>query len=315
MKSKINDITFSQIFNLIDILCNTTSSDVDFIKSKYSDIAIDYNSASDFLSNLSLIEQKEKQITISPELKSLFKENNTDTLVKIFLLQKMINHNSPFREEVLQFLKLFELRGNDWTCTLTTEQRLGYSGIRNLLIDLDCIEYDSNASQYLLLLRSLLLLKDSVDSFAITRKELSKLLEKREELGRNAELRIIEYEKQRLKEYPNLISKIKHIADDNVRAGFDILSFDGLDLQQSDMERLIEVKAVSMFSFKFYWSANEVNKAREAGNSYYLYLLPVESKLEFNITKLQVIRNPFVEIFSNPSKWEQSCESYCFKLT
>ncbi len=314
MPQNFDNISFTQLCSLINILGSTNSSDIDFIKSKYFDVARDYDATVEFLTNLSLVTQRDDQITISPELKSLFKEKNKTDIVRNLLLQKLIKRNSPYREELLRFFRLFELRGNDWACTPTKEQRLKYSGIRNLLIDMDCIEHDSKSGQYLFLSTTILLFEELLDSFAISRKEFSKLLEKREELGREAELRIIEYEKQRLLGCPNLISKIKHLADINVGAGFDILSFEGVDSAQPEMERLIEVKAVSKFSFKFFWSVNEVNKAKETGNNYYLYLLPVESKIGFDIDKLQIIQNPFLEIFNNSTKWAQSCESFCFRL-
>jgi len=74
---------------------------------------------------------------------------------------------------------------------------------------------------------------------------------------------------------------------------------------------MIEVKAVSKYSFKFYWSANELNNAKELGDRYYLYLLPMESKKDFK--GLQIVKNPFKNVINNPTKWEQLCESHCFK--
>ena len=83
-------------------------------------------------------------------------------------------------------------------------------------------------------------------------------------MGLSAELQVIKYEKKRLRSQPDLAKKIKHVAPEDVSAGYDILSWEIKHDKGTAIPRYIEVKAVSAVDSKFYWSQNEVEKAKEA---------------------------------------------------
>ena len=80
-----------------------------------------------------------------------------------------------------------------------------------------------------------------------------------------------------------------------------------------DDKVLIEVKAVSPYDYRFFWSRNEVEKAQETGNSYYLYLLPVITQYSFDISSLEIIRNPYQNIFLKNDKWNKKEEVFSFR--
>ena len=97
------------------------------------------------------------------------------------------------------------------------------------------------------------------------------------------------------------------------RQGYDIKSFeDYLDSNSKRIERYIEVKAVSVDNYKFYWSRMEIEIAKVFGEKYYLYLLPVISNNNFDFEKLIIIRNPFENVFSNVREWKKEEECITF---
>ena len=126
-----------------------------------------------------------------------------------------------------------------------------------------------------------------------------------------AELEILEYEKNRLSTYPELLAGFEHISQSDVNAGYDIKSFDlEPGVKGFAKPRYIEVKAVSKLNFKFIWTRNEIDKSKVSGNQYYLYLLPVISDKKFDIAGLKIINNPYEKVFKNKNYWEKREEQY-----
>jgi len=79
-------------------------------------------------------------------------------------------------------------------------------------------------------------------------------------------------------------------------------------------ELIIEVKAVSVEDYKFFWSRNEIEVAKIFGEKYFLYLLPVISKNTFEMEKLKIIRNPFKNVYTNQLEWQKEEESVSFSI-
>ncbi|MBT3510631.1 MAG: DUF3883 domain-containing protein [Nitrospina sp.] len=94
----------------------------------------------------------------------------------------------------------------------------------------------------------------------------------------------------------------------DVGAGYDIKSYtiDGLG-SESAVLRHIEVKAVSPFDYKFFWTANELANAKIFQETYYLYLLPVFETGMFDLGGLEVIKNPYFNIYKNQD-WDSTIE-------
>jgi len=145
-------------------------------------------------------------------------------------------------------------------------------------------------------------------------------LENQRKTGNTAEELTVEYEKKRLIEqgYIDLSLAVQRISQVDIFAGYDILSFNGKNSTYSH-DRRIEVKSTSSSSPYFYWSDNEISKAKEHGNEYWIYLWtnirPSGSQ------KLFCIQNPYenlilqglvkpkpvsyiIELSENASKYE-----------
>lgn len=131
------------------------------------------------------------------------------------------------------------------------------------------------------------------------------------EIGDVAEKIILEYEKNRLKQESAISesSLVQIISSTDVSAGYDIESFDG---KTADLEfnRHIEVKGSRRNDLSFYWSAGEIEKAKEMENSYWIYFVPginlINQTFDGDIIKIQ---NPAKEIF-NSGIFSSKCVKY-----
>lgn len=141
--------------------------------------------------------------------------------------------------------------------------------------------------------------------------QLKKSIEGREERGRAAEDWVLAYERERLLGHP-LSDQIQIVSDDNVSAGFDIISFSTLGALEHD--RYIEVKSFSGRE-KFFWSKDEIKVARSRGENYYLYLVDLSRILEKGYEP-HMICGPYSYFFeSDHPSWSQSVQSYEFTRT
>ena len=123
-------------------------------------------------------------------------------------------------------------------------------------------------------------------------------------------------EKKRLSQFSRLAGRIEHTAIKNVAAGYDIKSFDGeLNENGNDVQRYIEVKAVSLWDYGFNWTRNEIEKSKYYSKDYYLYLLPVMSTNKFDLESLKIIRDPYSNVYKNENEWIRTDELLAFSLS
>lgn len=180
---------------------------------------------------------------------------------------------------------------------------LAYAAIRNFLtiagaLDKEengeiCVagEYESNWTEQLRNRRK----KYTLD-------ELLKQQEDQSKRGLEAEEFVLALEKARL---PEMAQKIKRISDFDVKAGYDIVSFesDGID----HYDRFIEVKCY-LGSPHFYWSENEVDVAKILSEKYVLCLVDY-SRISDPAYTPEYIRNPYETIFEG-AEWLINSSSY-----
>jgi hypothetical protein len=121
----------------------------------------------------------------------------------------------------------------------------------------------------------------------------------REALGREAELRALAYERHRVGE--KYADRVVHVSLGDDGAGYDIESVTVVS-EDEVLPRLIEVKAVSADSFRFFWTANEVTTARRFGSWYFLYLLPASAE-RFDIDGMKRISDPYRRVLQENERW------------
>ena len=121
---------------------------------------------------------------------------------------------------------------------------------------------------------------------------LDAILERKKQVGDIGEDLTMTSEMNRLAGYGDLADRVKQVSLTDPYAGYDIASFDGY-LPGGCRDRFIEVKATSGTQPKFFWSSNEINKARKYGDMYWIYLW---TDIDGSQT-LHTIQNPYVELF------------------
>ena len=99
--------------------------------------------------------------------------------------------------------------------------------------------------------------------------------------------------------------KIELISDVYVNAGYDIISFN--DLDSFIIDRFIEVKSYRE-EISFYWSKNEVEKAKELATKYYIYLVD-RSLMNKKDYVPKIIQDPYKKIFENEF-WKKETENW-----
>lgn len=110
--------------------------------------------------------------------------------------------------------------------------------------------------------------------------------------GLLAEEWVLSKERERLKGHP-LLDQVCRISEEDVSAGFDILSFSSTNALQHDLH--IEVKSFVGVR-RFFWSRNEVKIAKELGEQYSLHLVDRLAMMKEGYAT-QVIRGPYSAMF------------------
>lgn len=198
---------------------------------------------------------------------------------------------------------------------------LRFFGIRNLLISIGFFERDIQLRSNNLFVSQnsselfQILVVDSLKECHLTSKRkltlsgLKSQLGRQEELGKEAELFVLDFEQRRLQDHPT-VSSIRRVSENHANAGFDIESFN--DKESVFVDRYIEVKSFSG-DVAFYWSRHEIQTANELTDKYFLYLVD-RDKLSQPGYAPRMLQNPFQKIFENEF-WKKEPEIWRVSAT
>lgn len=119
-----------------------------------------------------------------------------------------------------------------------------------------------------------------------TEKDLKKILENQNKIGKLGEEIAFKFEKNKVSNYenPKLLERVKLIAREYVDKGYDILS-----VYKDGTPKYIEVKTSKSLNPRFFFSRNEFNKSIEFKGSYWIYYVSLKDRkisLFDNIHKL-----------------------------
>lgn len=199
---------------------------------------------------------------------------------------------------------------------------LKFIGLRNLLISLDFFQRNDSYIRNLLYVnpdRSLIF-KSKIVEFLLQKEEVSRTHKKitlenlkarvsfQEKAGKDAEIFVLNYEKNRLGGH-EFQEKIRRISEDFSNAGYDIESFN--DMGSVFIDRFIEVKSFSG-EINFYWSQNEVHIAKTLEDKYFLYLVD-RNKMSDPSYSPKIIQNPFFKVFES-EHWRKEAETWKFSI-
>jgi len=312
-----NKISVNQIVFISQVINEYSLMQQEFIEVRYSKTMSNYQTTIELLKGLKLIGIIKDKIVVKPAYRQLLNDiqysSQTKEVAIRFLIKSIFDSPNQFRIYANQFFSNFSLRDEYYEFKPTLRQKLEYSGIRNFLMDLRLLDYDSTNTKYVIKDHFVVTYPELREGFSISERNFKQIQKLREEIGRAAELKIIEYEKERLSDFPQIVDKIEHIAVKDVSAGYDIKSFESNE-ERRLVSRLIEVKAVSSWNYHFYWTKKEIETSKLSGKNYYLYLLPVYTRNEFDIENMKIISDPFVNVYNDRNVWTPIIETISYTL-
>jgi hypothetical protein len=310
MNSPFDNIKLSQLYILCNALAVTQVRHVSNIKRKYLESALSFEETLSLLEELKIVKNNSDELsstkTFSTPCPSIdeFKKR---------ILPVLFAANGDISEHLRTFLLNFETDTQKTYFNASDLQKIKFSDTRNLLLELDFISVSEDNSTYFINPEYTDLFLKQFSRRKLAPETLKRKQTENDAIGLAAEKAVIEFEIGRLIGISFNQDEIEHTSQENALAGYDIKSFENhLDENSKYVDRFIEVKAVSIDDFKFYWSRNEMGIAKVLGEKYFLYLLPVISSNTFDFSKLMIINNPFKNIYSNKLHWEKEEESVSF---
>lgn len=265
-----------------------------------------------FLSYIHAIFYNDSYIFLTDEGIELVKKIKSGTDIRSIIVEMLINKVSESKE-YLHLLKNTNLiKFDDLYSTYVVKNNyipIRYSNIKNLLINLGFFYFEEANKNHLILNCEYInkvkkIMKQMRSKISI--EEFKEIQERKDFYGEQAEIFIISYEKNRLVGHQN-VDKIERISEIDVGAGYDIISFESKHSEILDI--YIEVKSF-WENIGFFWSKNEIQAAKEKGESYYLYLVD-RKELDQKSYKPHIIRNPYKQVFCD-NKWKREVENWYF---
>lgn len=316
---QFENISLKQILVFSEIINSSSLLKTEFIKKKYLRSATDFDEISSFLKELGLVKIRKTQIVLNPKYKVFLKKLKNlqlkQQMVQQFFISNLILKTNSFSGYLNEFFSHFHWKDGRYKFKPSTSQRLRYSGLRNFLMELEFLYLDSKNKEYIISDIYPIAYTELRDTNKLSMDEFKQVMQRKAQIGYDAEVQIIEYEKERLSNFPFLVEKIDHTSIKDVMAGYDIESFEAkLGKNEKPIPRFIEVKAVARCNYKFYWTKNEIEKAEFYNRNYYLYLLPVVGEKKFDIRTLRIIKDPYSKVYKNKNEWIRTEELFAFSL-
>lgn len=258
-----------------------------------------------FLSWLNIIEDADI-LTVSKEIQ----EKNFLEEITLLIIQQLIKEKKI--ENIIHNGNLMYSKDKKNLIIKNNLIHFDYSNFRNLFLEIGLFIKDSLVvNQFLInpryinwFQKNVIPLLNEQKANTRTLKDLEVLQDKQNEIGYEAEVFVLEYEKKVRKSHPNF-SSIKMISEINVDAGYDIISYKNDD--SILLDKYIEVKSFNKQE-SFFWSRNEIRIAAEKKDNYFLYLVD-RSKMN-NLDYIPtIIQNPYKNVMSN-DKWKKRIEKY-----
>ncbi len=309
------DISFKQILVFFDVLCETSIRDVDYLKQRYKTFSTDFPTTVDFINEFGLGTIDNGQYIVTTTLHTILsdypKDNRKEEFVKNIFINYIMSGGTNISQIYQQYLNKFIEKEGLLIYNPTTEANLAQASTRNFLMELGIVCLAPDKSYYISP-DFIYEVQNQSTNFSIS--DFKAINQLKEEVGRKAESWVINYERERLREYPSLQRKIEHVSEVNIGAGYDVLSYEGQQLTGFPaIYRYIEVKAVNLGFSRFYLSRNEIEVAKRNLQRYFLYLVHYQNSHEFSVRNLEIIQNPFENLILNSQDWNCEVESYMFR--
>ena len=286
------------ICDLLEIVHDSRLRERAFIASRFADAATHFEDTLDFLEDVGWLRSDNGYVRPASVV--------TARIVAAEGLQRslafaeaLFDGAGPYERLFAGYLSKFRCRDGEMVHRPEIEARLRDAGVRDFLMDLGAVTYRADGDCYVLeqpFAPWALWARNVVSPSA---SQLRQHAQERLELGRGAELAVLDWERQRVG--MNWQDRVRHVSEEKPAACFDIQSVTVVGAQAEP--RFIEVKAVAADAFEFRWSRPEIEAAEILGPRYFLYLVPVCAQGVFDMGGMEIVQNAFMEVYRNPSKW------------
>ena len=289
-----------QVFCLLDILQSASVRQRAFVSARFEEQAAHFPETLRLLEDLGWVRSAGDSLRLGDKVGRMVAAPTAQR--GLVLAETLLDGLGPYEPLFTGYLSQFVAQEGELVYRPAGERRLRESPVRDFLMELGAVTHRTEDDCYIL-----------AEPFAFLRlwarnvqgpadlAELDRRGRERQELGRAAELAVLEWEKRRVG--PANTERVRHIAAQSPAACYDIQSVT-LDGPTAGL-RFIEVKAVAVDTYQFHWTAAELEAAQILGARYYLYLLPVRGPDGFDLDKMAVIQNPFAVIYQNPAVWSK----------
>jgi len=195
------------------------------------------------------------------DIYKIFEENHTDFKPDDYLPLADYNSQEQWKRNIRVALRLFKLKS-----------LIFWNGNEKYLFP----GYDDSIEK-----------KPSISlNKGISEQELWDQLERKRVTGLKGEEFVVEYEKKQLLKLnlTTFADKVKRISNENVANGYDVISF-----TPEGKEKFIEVKTTTTSKFEFEISSNELKKAKQICENYFLYFIR-EFKIDANDNEILIYK-------------------------
>lgn len=254
-----------------------------------------------FMQKVGWVREHRGDLILSAPTSVSQKQKNRTENFRRALMEAMLESDNEYRRSVCRYLAQFVIHGTKVIHSPAAERRASESAVRNFLAGVQIISYRRKEDHYVINhgVIDLWIWARSI-SGPNTTTQLHSRIKNRERFGLDAEVAVVEYEKDRLGN--DWSERVQHVARDYPLASYDIKS---VTIGEDEaVPRFIEVKAVSPDSYRFFWSSSEVNTAHLLGHAYFLYLVPANRDGTFDMRRLRIVENAYDGVCNNPARWE-----------
>jgi hypothetical protein len=319
MMLRLENVSPEQVSLLLGILRDAALPRADLVRAKYARVAQFFDETFTFLEDLGLVRTQEGRFVVGSACERYMARSKMSSvsteLARQLVLECLARQDAPFSESLAEFLSHFELKNEQYEFQPSSSQRRSYGDVRNLLMRFGLIVLRTDQSTYVVTSKHADVYLALTRTAKLPPEKLAERQKRQEELGNKAELAVLGAERRRLSEYPELVAAIRHVAAEDAAAGYDIRSYElPGESSSAPRPRYIEVKAVSAWNHRFFWTRNEIQKSKTLGDSYYLYLVPAMGGNRFDMSSVEVIRSPHEVVCNEHGEWVSTVELMSFSL-
>lgn len=307
--ANLGNVRPQHVYSLLEILHGSSFRSRSFIAARFADVATHFEETVLFLEDVGWVRSENGHLFPRDEITgSIVRASDAER--SALLLETLLDASEAYGRLFARYLSQFERREGELVHHPTLDERLSNAEARDFLMALGAVTYRIDGDFYVLEQRFATWALWARNVMSPSAEQLRLGDERRLQLGRAAELAVVDWEKQRVG--PTWQDRVRHVSEKNPAACFDIES---VTVEEEQAEpRFIEVKAVAVDSLEFHWSGAEIEAAEILGPRYFLYLLPVVAPNRFDVSHMEIVSNAFDGVYRNPSKWSTTvADTICRK--